>query len=354
MPPRTVLTWPRIAQGPLLERAQGCLLGQLAGDSLGSRVAGRTPAEIGDLFPQGVRQLADGGRWDIMAGQPTNTSELALALARSLVEVGDFDAESVATAYGAWYASHPFDLGATTRIALAPASRAARARAEVASSKADRHSQSNGSLMRVSPIGIWADSVEQAAACAMADSDLTHPHPVCAIACGAYAGAIAAGIGGADPAGMLRAAQGIAEDGAGQDDGVVMRALEAAAAGQKPGDYVRRMGWVVVALQNAFFHLLHTAGLADALAATISEGGDTDTNAAVTGALLGACLGRSAIPPQWSRAILSCRPDPGLGAKKPRPAIYWPDDALDLAEALLACQPRDLVLSVVPAAAAIN
>lgn len=133
-----------------------------------------------------------------------------------------------------------------------------------------------------------------------------------------------------------------------------MRALEAAAAGQKPGDYVRRMGWVVVALQNAFFHLLHTAGLADALAATISEGGDTDTNAAVTGALLGACLGRSAIPPQWSRAILSCRPDPGLGAKKPRPAIYWPDDALDLAEALLACQPRDLVLSVVPAAAAIN
>ncbi len=346
--PRIMLTWPRLGQGQLLDRAQGCLLGQIAGDSLGARVAGKSPVEIGEMFPGGVRQLADGGTWEILAGQPTNTSELALALARSLIEVGDFDAEAVATAYGAWYASHPFDLGATTRIALAPASRAARARAEVASSKADRHSQSNGSLMRVSPIGIWADSVEQAAACAMADSDLTHPHPVCAIACGAYAGAIAAGIAGGDAAGMLRAARAIAEDGAGQDDGVIVRVLEAASAGQKPGDYVRRMGWVTVALQNAFFHLLHTAELADALAATVSEGGDTDTNAAVTGALMGALLGRGAVPTQWSRAILSCRADAALGAKKPRPAIYWPDDVFDVAEALLACQPRDMVLSVVP------
>ena len=349
-PARTLLTWPRMDENRLLKCAQGCLLGQLAGDSLGALAAGKTPAEIAGLYPAGVRQLRDGGTWNLLAGQPTSVSELAMALARILVEADDFDAEAVAIAYGSWYASHPFDIDATLRVALAPASRAARGCAEIARSKADRHSQGNGSLMRVSPIGIWAASTEQAAACAMADSDLTHPHPVCVIACGAYAGAIAAAIGGGDPADMLNAARRIAEDGAGQDGGVIARALEAAANGHRPTDYVQRMGWVVVAFQNAFFHLLHTADLADALSRTISEGGDTATNAGVAGALAGAYAGRSAILPQWMKALQSCRPDKALGAQQFRPAVYWPDDALDLAEALLACQPRGFVLSVVPTA----
>ena len=353
-PSRIALPWPRLAENQLLDRAQGCLLGQLIGDNLGALVEFESPEKIAGKYPNGVGQLADGGVWNLLAGQPTDDSELALALARTLVEAGVYDAEAVATAYGLWYASHPFDIGTTTRMALAPASRAARARAEVASSKADRNSQSNGSLMRVSPIGIWAVSPEQAAAVAMADSDLTHPHPVCAIACGAYAAAIAAGISGENPAGMLRAAQIVADQAAGQDDGAIARLLDTAAAGKKPVDYLRRMGWVVIALQNAFFHLLHTPDLADALADTISEGGDTDTNAAIAGALLGASVGRNAIPPAMVSAILACRPDKALGAQKPRPTTYWPDDALDLAEALLACQPRDLVLTVEPAAEPIH
>ena len=42
------------------------------------------------------------------------------------------------------------------------------------------------------------------------------------------------------------------------------------------------------------------------------------------------------------RDVMACRPDAALGVKQPRPEEYWPDDALDLAEALLASQPRDL------------
>jgi ADP-ribosyl-[dinitrogen reductase] hydrolase len=47
--------------------------------------------------------------------------------------------------------------------------------------------------------------------------------------------------------------------------------------------------------------------------------------------------GRDAIPSQWQRMVLSSRPMPGLSAvMQPRPAVYWPVDALGLAERLVA------------------
>src|SRR5687767_6228182 len=77
-------------------RAQGCLLGQLAGDALGSLVEFRDAADIARQYPGGVRLLADGGTWNTIAGQPTDDSELALMLARALVKRGAFDATEVA------------------------------------------------------------------------------------------------------------------------------------------------------------------------------------------------------------------------------------------------------------------
>lgn len=61
-----------------LSRAQGCLLGQLAGDSLGSLVEFQSPQEIRRKFPHGVRELADGGTGGTLAGQPTDDSEMAV------------------------------------------------------------------------------------------------------------------------------------------------------------------------------------------------------------------------------------------------------------------------------------
>jgi hypothetical protein len=73
-----------------------------------------------------------------------------------------------------------------------------------------------------------------------------------------------------------------------------------------------------------------------ALSGTVACGGDTDTNAAIAGALLGAVHGRDAIPLQWRMAVLTCRPVALSGVHHPRPTACWPDDALTLAEALLA------------------
>jgi ADP-ribosylglycohydrolase len=101
-------------------------------------------------------------------------------------------------------------------------------------------------------------------------------------------------------------------------------------------DFEKQIGWVLTAFQNAFHWLMSGAPLAKALAATVSEGGDTDTNAAICGALLGAAQGRDAVPLQWRNAVLSCRAVRAPNVHRPRPQTYWPDDALDLAEALVA------------------
>jgi ADP-ribosyl-[dinitrogen reductase] hydrolase len=122
---------------------------------------------------------------------------------------------------------------------------------------------------------------------------------------------------------------------AGKDGEAVVAALDKAAAGAPPADFQHQMGWVLTALHNAFYHLAATPDPTEALVQTVGAGGDTDTNAAIAGALLGAAGGRNAWPVGWCMPVLTCRPDAGLGVARPRPEEYWPDDLIDLAEALL-------------------
>ena len=150
-----------------LERAQGCLLGQLAGDALGSLVEFETPEQIRRKFPNGVRELADGGTWSTIAGQPTDDSEMALLLARMLADQGRYDPEEARKAYLFWLDSNPFDCGMTI-------SRGLRGRP-------NSDSQANGAMMRISPLGIFGanhDS-QHVAEWARQDAAITHPHPVC-------------------------------------------------------------------------------------------------------------------------------------------------------------------------------
>jgi ADP-ribosyl-[dinitrogen reductase] hydrolase len=324
------LTWPRAAEGQRFDRALGCMLGMVIGDSLGSQVEFQTRDMIRSAYPDGVRDLADSPVWKTLAGQPTDDSELGLTLARSLVRCGRYDVQDAAAAYGRWFASEPFDCGHTTRLAFGSAAAALTDKAGAARSKADKGSQSNGSLMRVAPIGVWARDPEEAAVVASEDSSLSHPHPVCRVACGAFAAAISAALTGADRPGMmeaaLRAAEGVEAVG-----GV----LRQAAAGVAPADFQHHMGWVLIALQNAFFHLAAGTAVEPALIETVGQGGDTDTNATIAGALLGAADGRASLPMRWVMPVLTCRPDAGLHPARPRPDVYWPDDLLDLTEALL-------------------
>ncbi len=146
----------------------------------------------------------------------------------------------------------------------------------------------------------------------------------------AYAAAIAVAIETGDPQRTYQAALGATREAA-------VREVLFRASAEPPADYSHLEGWVLIALQSAFFQLLRASSLEAALIETVSAGGDTDTNGAIAGALLGAVHGREAIPQRWRAALLSCRPLVEAGARKPRPRDFWPVDALELAEQLLAC-----------------
>ena len=314
------------ADGVRLDRARGCLLGQFAGDSLGGLVEFQVPEDIRSRYPDGVRRLADGGTWDTLAGQVTDDGEMALALARSILRTRGYYPRDAFGAYRSWLASRPFDVGTTTRKALsAPFGGAA---------AVTMGSQANGSLMRVSPLGLaCAGHPDLAASHAAADSALTHPDPTCVASCRAFAAAVAVGVAGGTRDGMLAAAADHAGTDAGADR---VRDVLAEAAASPPADYVTQMGHVVIALGNAFHLLGNGTSMARGVVDTVMRGGDTDTNAAIAGALLGAADGMRGVPAQWRRMVTTCRPIRSLGAVRPRPPEFWADDALELAEALLA------------------
>ncbi|WP_170756507.1 inositol monophosphatase family protein [Ruegeria lacuscaerulensis] len=307
-----------------LARAQGVLLGQLAGDALGSFVEFQDAEKIARRHPGGVDILQDGGTWNLIAGQPTDDSEMALALARSLCAMDRFDRDHVANAYVEWRNSRPFDIGRTTSNAISALGQGG----PVASD-----SQANGALMRVSPIGVFAYGTPALAAeIARQDASLTHPNEVTTAANAAFAAAVSTGVAGGSKEDMWSSAYA----NAGQDEGAaIVRDRLLAARTKRPIEFQHQMGWVLTAFQNAFYCLMSEQSLRDAIVCTVACGGDTDTNAAICGALVGALQGRDAVPLQWRNAILTCRPVAADDIHHPRPNTYWPDDALDLAEGLL-------------------
>lgn len=314
-------TTPDPARANLLSRAQGCMIGQLAGDALGGLVEFQSPAEILGRYPDGVRELAPGGTWNTLAGQPTDDSEMALLLARMLVERCTYDAGAALGAYRYWLASGPFDCGATTLSGLR--------------GSLNHDSQANGAMMRISPLGIFGAKhpLEDVAMWARQDAELTHPNPVCVQANALFAMALAHAVAtGPEPRDLYQTIVEWAVDM--QAGPALMDAIQAAALAP-PADYVRQQGWVLIALQNALWQLIHAGNFTSGVVDTVMRGGDTDTNAAICGALLGAVYGLDAVPAQWLDAILNCRPKVGQpGVHRPRPECFWPVDALELARRL--------------------
>ncbi len=308
-------------QTEIRSRAIGCLLGQLSGDALGSLVEFQTPPKIRQKYPDGVRLMHDGGTWNTIAGQPTDDSEMALGLARSIVAEGTYVQDAARKAYEDWLHSNPFDIGNTVRDGL--------------DHLPNHDSQANGALMRIAPLGIFGAGrpLAQVGAWAEQDAVITHPNPVCRQINNLFARAISHAIAtGPTPAELYESIRGWAKELA------VLAAVNdviAAAEYAPPADFTHQQGWVMIAFQNALFQLLNAPSLEEGVIRTIAGGGDTDTNAAIAGALLGAVHGEQAIPAQWRQSVLSCRPEQGrANVHRPRPEIYWPADAVELAEEL--------------------
>ncbi len=303
----------------LRDRARGCLLGQFIGDSLGSLVEFETPEQIAERYPDGVRDLADGGTWNLIAGQPTDDSQMAMMLIRSLQRRGTFDAEDVLRGYEHWYSTGPFDIGDTCARALRGAG-------------PNEDSQANGALMRVSPLGVFGAregvGVDAAAGFAREDAALTHPNPICLDANAVYVAGLVTGILGGTAKEVIDAMEAATSR---------QEVAQAIAAG-RTGDvtaYEAHEGWVLLALSIAVRQLVLFDDPAEALVDAIGMGGDTDTNAAIAGALLGAVHGAGAWPQRWVTGVLECEPDEDrLDVVHPLGREFWATDLLAQADEL--------------------
>jgi ADP-ribosylglycohydrolase len=308
----------------VLRRARGALLGQAIGDALGTTVEFESAAQIEERFPNGLRDLIGGGPFRLLPGQVTDDTELALALARSLAEKENYDDDAVATAYSQWYRSGPFDIGSTTARAFG-----GRGGAEQMRARASQDSQANGSLMRQSPLGVfgWRLDADALAVLSCRDSTLSHPHVACQESCVAFTHAIAFAIRtGAGPAEVYEETTRFMDGRVTASQSGVLKAITDARQ-DPPEDFYHQMGWVLTALQNAFFRLLHSASPEGVLVETVTEGGDSDTNACIAGALVGAVRGETGIPARWISTLLAC--------KSPRPLTYSCHDLRELADKLL-------------------
>ncbi len=195
-------------------------------------------------------------------------------------------------------------------------------------------SKANGALMRCSPLGIWTVRLDDhdAVNAALTDAALTHPNATCQWANAAYICAIRHLIvspGDAQGAfqAALRALTLDADSTAGSTE--VRAWLKDAQKGLLP-TFHPMAGFVRIGFTHAFFHLMAESTFEEALRATLAGGGDTDTNACIVGALIGALHGIEGIPKSLIEGVVQC--DTGLAHA--RPEWLQAGDALDLAARL--------------------
>jgi ADP-ribosylglycohydrolase len=243
--------------------------------------------------------MSGGGAW--APGEWTDDTAMALALAESIVAHGLLDADDLARRYIAWATESGKGIGNTTRAALIGAAdaRDARARA-LAHYRVSGLAAGNGTVMRVTPIGLAARDLDQGVQAARADAALTHADPAAAVASCALCAALLAIRTEVDPlAAASQQAQAHPQTAA---------AL-AAVADRDEAQLARLAGsgqagacWATLAV--ALYALIAVDDYEQGVAWAISLGGDTDTNAAVAGALLGARHGPGTIPGRWLEPLL--------------------------------------------------
>lgn len=326
--------------------AMGCLLGALVGDAAGATLEflRHDPTSKDVAW---AMSMPGGGRLKVAPGQITDDGELTLCLARALAECKTFDIERIAISYAEWIKSDSFDIGLTTssslgafRSGVGKDGYAAVMRRSAA--KLCVNSKANGSLMRITPLGIWGHDLEisEIADYAKQDSALSHPNPSCGYAVACYSIAIATLIkhlGKRDLAFnnakmWLNSQETFAKENRQYSYWKEVSSWLKDAESDRNVPYAPKIGFVKIAFTHAFRHLLLGSNYEDAIAETLSGGGDTDTNACIVGGLVGAAVGVDEIPQKMRDAVLNC--DTSLG-KHPRPDFLHPRQVEQLISQLL-------------------
>ncbi len=275
-------------------RARGALLAHAAGNALGvpTEFLDR-PEAIAAQFPGGVRDIH---RQDTPDSPFDDDVAMALHLAEELLE-GDVDLERLARRWIGWLDQDGRGAGNWTRKALDHLRTHGSPPAAIAGGRAP-----NGAIMRALPVALAArGSPRNLVAGSWHTAALTHPDERCtwgAVAVNVAAAELLAGRRDflADVIEVLRVNEAPAELLAAVRRVPLERREELPIVGDRAWD-------AVTCVEVALWAAWHEPGLEAALIWLANAGGDTDTNAAVAGGLLGARDGEGAIPARWLEAL---------------------------------------------------
>jgi ADP-ribosylglycohydrolase len=304
------------------DRAAGVLLAAAAGDALG------VPYEFATPPAPGVdAEMVGGGLGGFAPGEWSDDTSMAVAIARVAATGADLTTDDaldrIADGFLEWYADGPADIGIQTRAVLAATQRRLET-GEIGSSRvmteeaaaytaARSHSAGNGALMRTAPVALaHLDDRERLARAARLVARLTHGDPLAGDSCVLWCDAIRVAVldGNLDVAAGVDLLPESRRDQwrAWLDDALD---LDRNRGETVPGGRFTPNGFTVTALQAAVAAIVTTEvpermpcrHLQLALHNAVRIGNDTDTVAAIAGALLGARWGASAVPWRWRRAV---------------------------------------------------
>jgi ADP-ribosylglycohydrolase len=238
---------------------------------------------------------------------------MAIPIAREVAAGADLLAPQVMSRVGqAWmgWAHDAPDVGSHTRRVLQAAANVARypgmTHDALHAASHDIHVRTghtggNGCLMRTAPVALaYPDDRERTALAAAQYAALTHWDPDAVNACVLWVELIRLAVkwGGLLPDDALLALEA--------RDRPFFAALLDDARDADPATWTHTNGEAVDALRTAWACVTgyrDAPSAAAALRAAVRAGGDTDTTAAITGGLVGALHGYSALPPEWDRIV---------------------------------------------------
>jgi ADP-ribosyl-[dinitrogen reductase] hydrolase len=287
-----------------LFRASGALIGSAIGDALGAPFEFGGPREYSRMFPLpvlgGTGEMVGGGAFNWQPGEFTDDNQMALLLALSLIDNDGFNPDAVWDLFKSWSKKAP-DVGNTTRAALSCADW--RGASRTAHDRTNGRSGSNGSVMRVAPVGVAGVPLGAAATVnlAIAQSELTHWDPIAGVGAALVADTSRRLIIGDTFVTALTSSMEFLRAHCPQFEAELERYEQALHPDVDYGDDDSFLsnGGALVATAQAMWAVRTTQNFHDAMVRAIDLGGDTDTVAAIAGGIAGARYGLQSLPIRW-------------------------------------------------------
>lgn len=297
------------------DKFKGCLIGLAAGDALGG------PVEEIPKHPSPVQrpiyEMIGGGYLNLLPGQITDDTEMALCIARSIAEKKYFDPEDIAKRFVHWFDDNMIGAGSTTRAAIKRLKEGF-PWYEAGYNQKGITLTGNGSVMRCAPVGMYDyKNITDLIKHSKEQSIITHPHQDC-IDSSIFINSIIAycleNKNGRDSYSSYNDG-GLKYDAydealtkmikIGSND-LLLAQYGAIGSVLEPDKYLKQKlsGTVYDTVDSAVYCLLSTWTFEECILKAVNLGGDADTRGAMAGAMAGACYGETAIPEQWKEKLV--------------------------------------------------